>query len=57
MTWTDRCKINSCRTIQPNRKDIPHDFVPKELKLKRGDDQKRFDHISLEGQTRSLHVD
>ena len=33
----DRRKINSCRTIQPNRKDIPHGFGPKQLKLKRGD--------------------
>jgi hypothetical protein len=33
----DRCKINSCGTIQTNRKDMPHDSVPKQLKLKRGD--------------------
>ena len=33
----DRCKINSCRTVMPNRRDIPHDFGPKQLKLKRGE--------------------
>ena len=33
----DRRKMHSCGTIQPNRKDISHDFVPKQLKLKRGD--------------------
>jgi hypothetical protein len=33
----DRHKINSCRTIQSNRKGMPHDFVPKQLKLKMGD--------------------
>jgi len=33
----DRCKINSCRTVQPNRKDMPCDFGPKQLKLKRGE--------------------
>jgi hypothetical protein len=33
----DRRTINSCRTIQPSRKDMPHDFVPKQLKFKRGD--------------------
>ena len=32
-----RCKINSCRTVRPNRKDMPRDFGPKQLKLKRGD--------------------
>jgi len=30
-------KINSCRTVRPNRKDMPRDFGPKKLKLKRGD--------------------
>jgi len=35
MTWMD--KINSCRTVRPNRKDMPRDFGPKKLKLKRGD--------------------
>jgi hypothetical protein len=29
-------KINSCRTVLPNRKDMPRDFGPKQLKLKRG---------------------
>ena len=33
----DRCKINLCGTVKPNRKDMPHDFGPKQLKLKRGD--------------------
>jgi len=33
----DRCKTNSCRTVWPNRKNIPHDLGPKQLKLKRGD--------------------
>jgi hypothetical protein len=30
-------KINPYRTVRPNRKDMPHDFGPKQLKLKRGD--------------------
>ena len=33
----DGHKINSCRTVRPNRKDMPCDFGPKQLKLKRGD--------------------
>jgi len=33
---SDRCKINSCWTVRPNRKDMPHDFGPKQLKLRRG---------------------
>ena len=33
----DRCKINLCGTVRPNRKDIPSDFGPKQQKLKRGD--------------------
>ena len=33
----DRRKINSCRTVRCNRKDMPCDFGPKQLKLKRGD--------------------
>jgi len=33
----DGHKINSRGKIQPNRKDMPHDFGPKKLKLKRGD--------------------
>jgi len=32
-----RCKINSCGTVWPNRRDMPSDFGPKQLKLKRGD--------------------
>jgi hypothetical protein len=35
MTWKN--KINSCGTLRPNRKDIPRDFGPKQIKLKRGD--------------------
>jgi hypothetical protein len=33
----ERHKINSCGTVQPDRKDMPADFGPKKLKLKRGD--------------------
>ena len=33
----DRCKINLCGIVQPNRKDMPHDFGPKQQKLKRSD--------------------
>jgi len=33
----DRHKIISCGTAWPNRKDMPRDFGPKQLKLKRGD--------------------
>jgi len=33
----DRRKINSCGTVQPNRRDMPSDFGPKQLKVKRGD--------------------
>jgi len=33
----DGHKINSCGTVRPNRKYMPCDFGPKELKLKRGD--------------------
>jgi len=33
----DRHKINSCGTVRPNRRDMPSDFGPKQLKLKRGD--------------------
>jgi len=33
----DRRKINLCRTVRPNRRDMPSDFGPKQLKLKRGD--------------------
>jgi hypothetical protein len=33
----NRRKINSCGTVQPDRKDMPPDFGPKKLKLKRGD--------------------
>ena len=33
----DRRKINSCGTVRHNRKQMPHDFGPHKLKLKRGD--------------------
>jgi len=33
----DRRKINSCGTVRPNRRHMPLDFGPKQLKLKRGD--------------------
>ena len=33
----DRRKLNSCGTLRPNRRDMPRDFGPKQLKLKRGD--------------------
>ena len=32
-----RHKINSCGTVRSNRKDMPRDFGPKKLILKRGD--------------------
>ena len=56
----DRRKVNSCGTVRPNRRDMPHDFGPKQLKLKRCDIRVRarggLDHISLEGQMKSLHA-
>ena len=33
----DSRKTNSCGTVRPNRRDMPCDFGPKQLKLKRGD--------------------
>jgi len=33
----DRCKIHSCSTVWSNRQDMPCDFGPDQLKLKRGD--------------------
>jgi hypothetical protein len=33
----EKRKINSCRTVRPTRKDMPPDFGPKKLKLKRAD--------------------
>jgi len=33
----DGHKINSCGTVQPNRKHMPRDFGPNPQKLKRGD--------------------
>jgi len=57
----DRRKINSYGTVWRNRKDMPCDLGPKQLKLKRGDVRVRtrggLTCISLEGQTRSLHAD
>jgi hypothetical protein len=35
---------------------MSRDYGPKQLKLKKGDDQGMFDCISLEGQNRSLHA-
>jgi len=32
-----RHEINSCGTVKSNRKDMPHDFWPKQMKLKRGE--------------------
>jgi len=57
----DRCKINSYGTVWRNRKDMPRDLGPKQLKLKRGDvrvkTRRGLTCISLEGQMRSLHAD
>ena len=39
--FLDRCKINSCGTVWPNRRDMPNDFGPEQLKLKRGDESVR----------------
>jgi len=36
-----RCKIHSCGTVWPNRKDMPSDFRPKKLKLTKGDERVR----------------
>jgi len=33
----DRHKINTCRTVRPNRRDMPHDFGPKQMKMNRYD--------------------
>jgi len=35
--FDDRCKINSCGTVWPNKKEMSCDFGPKQLKLKRGE--------------------
>jgi len=32
----DRHKLNSCGTVWPNRRNMPHDFGPEQLKLKKG---------------------
>jgi len=57
----DRHKINSCATVQPNRKEMPRDFGPKQLKKKRDDIRVRtrggLTALALEGHTRSLHAD
>jgi len=33
--YLDGHKINLCGTVWPNRNDMPRDFGPKQLKLKR----------------------
>jgi hypothetical protein len=30
-------KINACGTVRHNRKEMPLDFIPKQLKIKKGD--------------------
>ena len=56
-----RRKILSCGTVQHNRKDMPSDFGPKKTEIDKrrykGEDQGKFDHVSLERQTRRLHAD
>jgi hypothetical protein len=37
----ERCKINSCGTVWPDRKDMPPDFRPNKLKLEKGDTRVR----------------
>jgi len=32
----DRCKINSCGTVQPNRRDMPHEFGQKKTEIEKG---------------------
>ena len=55
-----RWKIHSCGTVGPNRKDMPTDFGPKNTEIDKGrykgEDQGKFDCVSLEGQTRCLHA-
>jgi hypothetical protein len=52
-------KINTCGTIQPHKKDMSPDFGLKKTKIEKGwckgEDQGKFDCISLEGRVRSLH--
>ena len=56
-----RLKINSCGTVQTNRKDMPSDFGPKKTEIDKGrykgEDQGKFNHVGLEGQMRRLHSD
>jgi hypothetical protein len=33
---TIRHKRNACEPVQPNRKDMPHDYEPKQPQFKRG---------------------
>ena len=33
--YLDRRELNSCGTVRPNRRDMPSDFRPKQLKLKK----------------------
>ena len=54
-----RRKILSRGTVWPNRKDMPSDFGPKNEIDKgryKGEDQGKFDRVSLERQTRCLHA-
>ena len=44
----DKRKINSCRTVRPNIKGIPHDFGPKQIKFIRG-------HIRMKTREVQLH--
>ena len=54
----DRRKINSCGAVRLNKKDMPRDFGPKQLKVKRGDVRVRtMGVLTALGQTRSLHFD
>jgi len=57
----DRRKINSYGTVWPNRRDMPRDFGPKQLKLKRGDIRVRtwgcLTTLVKKGRMRSLHAD
>ena len=55
----DRRKINSCGTAQPNRGHAPWLWTKATETEKgwcKGENQGRFERISLEGQTRCLHA-
>jgi len=55
-----RRKIHSWGTVRPNRKDMPSDFGTKKTEIDKGrhkgEDQGKFDRVSLEGHTRRLHA-